>query len=207
MEDFATYRRQFIAKSDPLVRQQHLSACEVALLFMSGLSQRLQTLASVQLEISRPVAAQTDDPWVYSPQIYTIEDISNAVYQVLQGPNLIAQSLAPNLMVPNPPIHGASLVGSYYPQPLAAPAAPAVLAAIMSPPPSQPFSYGQPFVPPSQPTVKQEDRIEQLMSQIQALTATVNTLMQAQASSQGQNRREREPCWYCGNPTCLGMRN
>jgi hypothetical protein len=52
MEDFAAYRRQFIAKSDPLVRQQHLSAREVASLFMSGLSQRLQTLASVQLEIS-----------------------------------------------------------------------------------------------------------------------------------------------------------
>jgi hypothetical protein len=52
MEDFAAYQRQFITKSDLLVRQQHLSAREVALLFMSGLSQRLQTLASVQLEIS-----------------------------------------------------------------------------------------------------------------------------------------------------------
>jgi hypothetical protein len=52
MEDFAAYRCQFIAKSEPLVRQQHLSAREVASLFMSGLSQHLQTLASVQLEIS-----------------------------------------------------------------------------------------------------------------------------------------------------------
>jgi hypothetical protein len=204
MEDFAAYRRQFIAKSEPLVRQQHLSAREVALLFMSGLSQRLQTLTSVQLEISRPVTAPTNDPWVYTPRIYTIEDISNAVYQVLQGPNLIAQSLVPGLMAPNPPIHGASLVGSYYPQPLAAPAAPAALAATMSPPPSQPFSYGQ---PPAQATVKQEDRFEQLMSQIQALTATVSTLAQAQASAQGQNRRDCEPCWYCGDPKCPGMRN
>jgi hypothetical protein len=131
---------------------------------------------------------QTNEPWVYAPRIYTIEDILNAVYQVLQGLNLIAQSLAPNLMVPNPPIHGASLVDSYYPQPLAAPAAPAAQAATMLPPPSQPFSYGQPFVPPTQTTVKQEDRFEQLMSQIQALTTTVNTLAQAQVSSQGQNR-------------------
>jgi hypothetical protein len=125
------------------------------------------------------------------------------VYQVLQGPNLIAQSLAPNLMVPNPPIHGASLVGSYYPQPLAAPAAPA---ATMLPLSLQPLLYGHPFVPPSQPTVKQEDQFEQLMSQIQALTATVNTLAQAQASLQGQNRRECDPCWYCGDPNCPGMR-
>jgi hypothetical protein len=163
MEDFAAYRRQFITKSKPLVHQQHLSAREVASLFMSGLLQRLQTLASVQLEISQPVTVQTNDPWVYAPRIYTIEDISNAVYQVLQGPNLIVQSLALNLMVPNPLIHGASLVGSYYPQPLAAPAA---QAATMLPPPSQPFSYSQPFVPPAQTTVKQEDQIEQLMSQI-----------------------------------------
>jgi hypothetical protein len=54
--------------------------------------------------------------------------------------------------------------------------------------------------------VKQEDRFEQLMSQIQALTATVNTLAQAQASSQGQNCRERDPCWYCSDPNCPGMR-
>jgi hypothetical protein len=204
VEDFATYHRQFIAKSEPLVRQQHLSAREVASLFMSGLSQRLQTLASVQLEISLLVATQTNDPWVYAPCIYTIKDISNAVYQVLQGPNLIAQSLAPSLMAPNPLIHGASLVGSYYPQPLAAPA---VLAATMLPPPLQLFSYGQPVIPPSQVTVKQEDRFEQLMSQIQALTATVSTLAQAQASAQGQNRRDREPCWYCSDPKCPGMRN
>jgi hypothetical protein len=52
MEDFAAYCRQFITKSEPLVCQQHLSAREVASLFMSGLSQHLQTLASVQLEIS-----------------------------------------------------------------------------------------------------------------------------------------------------------
>jgi hypothetical protein len=51
MEDFAAYCQQFIAKSEPLVRQQHLLACEVASLFMSSLSQHLQTLASVQLEI------------------------------------------------------------------------------------------------------------------------------------------------------------
>jgi hypothetical protein len=84
-------------------------------------------------------------------------------------------------------------------------AAPAVLTATMSPPPSQPFSYSQPFIPPSQPTVKQEDQFEQLMSQIQALTATVSTLAQAQASAQGQNRRECEPCWYCGEPKYLSM--
>jgi hypothetical protein len=207
MEDFAAYHRQFIVKSKPLVHQQHLLVREVASLFMSSLSPRLQTLTSVQLEISRPVMQLTNNPWVYAPQIYTVKNISNVVYQVLQGPNLIVQSLAPGLMAPNPPIHGASLVGSYYPQPLAAPAAPAALAATMSPPPSQPFSYSQPFVPPSQPTVKQEDQFEQLMSQIQALTATVSTLVQAQASVQGQNRREHEPCWYCGEPKCLGMRN
>ena len=212
MEDFAAYRRQFIAKSEPLVRSQHLSAREVASLFMSGLSQRLQTLASLQLEISKPAAAAATDPFTYAPRIYSIEDISNAVYQVLQGPNLIAQTLAPGIpsFAPNPPIHGASLIPPFQPAPFAAPlvsSPPPVNPPVVPQAPSVPFGYGQPQANPMfQPPLKQEDRFEQLLSQIQNLTTKVNTLTQAQSSSKGKDRRDLEPCWYCGEPDCAGMR-
>ena len=193
------------------MRSQHLSVREVASLFMSRLSQGLQTLMSLQLEISKPVAIASD-PFTYAPRIYMVEDISNTVYQVLQGPNLIAQTLAPGIpnLAPNPPIHGASLIPPFQPAPFVSPLAsspPPVNPPVVPQAPSLPLGYGQPQANPLfQPPVKQEDRFEQLLAQIQNLTTTVNTLAQAQSSSKAKDRQDTEPCWYCGDPNCAGMR-